>query len=290
MSISSIFASVNQINKEIAQLEKNLADETKKEADKIKKINDIQKSITRNTSESLLQSKYRQIQSHQNDIVKIAEKKAELSKKVSQKRLKLGELNKKLQKAQEEENKKQQQEQDKIQKSYENRINQLTNQLKESITVNINNFDPNILEPDLAEVQYDVFISHAYEDKEDFVRELAETLRNDYGVNVWYDDFSIKWGDDLRIAIDKGLKASRFGIVILSKNFISKGWTNYELNGLFQKEMTFGKTILPIWHNITKDEVQKYSFSLAGKKALSTSMFTVKEIAEEMKRLLVSVE
>ena len=105
----------------------------------------------------------------------------------------------------------------------------------------------------------------------------------EYNIKVWYDEFSIKWGDSLRKSIDKGLKSSKFGIVVISKSFIKKGWTNYELDGLFQKEMTYGKTILPIWHDITKDEVQDFSPSLAGRKALNTSMYTIKEIAEELK-------
>ena len=108
----------------------------------------------------------------------------------------------------------------------------------------------------------------------------------DYNIKVWYDELSIKWGDSLRKSIDKGLKSSKFGIVVISKSFIKKGWTNYELDGLFQKEMTYGKTILPIWHDITKDEVQNFSPSLAGRKALNTSMYTIKEIAEELKDIL----
>lgn len=42
-----------------------------------------------------------------------------------------------------------------------------------------------------------MFISHASEDKEDFVRPLAETLQQ-LGVNVWYDEFTLKVGDSLR--------------------------------------------------------------------------------------------
>ena len=51
---------------------------------------------------------------------------------------------------------------------------------------------------------FDVFICHASEDK-DFVDQLTSTLKND-GVAVWYDSFQIGWGDDLRPAIDNGLK------------------------------------------------------------------------------------
>jgi hypothetical protein len=50
--------------------------------------------------------------------------------------------------------------------------------------------------------------------------------------------------------------------------------------------MTHGKTILPVWHNITKDEVQAFSPTLAGRKAMSTTMFTLGEIVNELKKLL----
>ena len=73
---------------------------------------------------------------------------------------------------------------------------------------------------------YDVFISHASEDKDDnqddIVRSLATALINQ-GLRVWYDEFSLKIGDSLRQKIDKGLASSLF-------SFISKGWANYELD------------------------------------------------------------
>lgn len=54
--------------------------------------------------------------------------------------------------------------------------------------------------------------------------------------------------------------------------------------------MTNGKVILPIWHDITKDEVQAFSPTLAGRKAMSTAMFTKREIAEELEKLLASIK
>ena len=134
-------------------------------------------------------------------------------------------------------------------------------------------------------VQYDVFISHATEDKESFVNALVDELRK-RNVKVWVDTLRVKWGDTLRKAIDEGLKKSRFGIVVISKYFIAKGWTQYELDGLFEREMTRGKAILPIWHNITKAEVRDFSPSLAGRKALITSDMTPADIANELVSLL----
>jgi len=127
---------------------------------------------------------------------------------------------------------------------------------------------------------YDVFICHASEDKESFVRPLAEALK-EKNVEVWYDEFSLKLGDSIRQSLDRGLLQSRFGVVVLSKNFFNKAWPKYELDGLAEREMTGrDKVILPIWHDITHADIMKYSPSLAGRKAVSSSQGIDKVISE----------
>jgi hypothetical protein len=128
---------------------------------------------------------------------------------------------------------------------------------------------------------YDAFISHATEDKQDVARPLAEELIR-LGNRIWYDEFELKVGDSLRRSIDRGLAASKFGIVILSPAFFAKNWPQYELDGLVAKEMTGGKIILPIWHKVSKNEVIGYSPSLADKVALHTAMHTIQELAEKL--------
>ncbi|QOR74057.1 DUF1883 domain-containing protein [Cruoricaptor ignavus] len=132
---------------------------------------------------------------------------------------------------------------------------------------------------------HDVFISHASEDKDDVVRPLAIALK-EKGLSVWYDEFELKIGDSLRRKIDKGLATSKFGIVVLSRNFIKKGWTNYELDGIMTRVVDGGQVLLPIWHDITKKEVVDYSPSLADKLARNTANYTVEEIAEEIAELI----
>lgn len=134
---------------------------------------------------------------------------------------------------------------------------------------------------------HDVFISHASEDKDDFVRSLANSLIS-HGLNVWYDEMTLKIGDSLRQKIDKGLANSRVGLVVLSPAFISKGWTNYELDGIITRAISGEQILLPIWHNITKQEVIDFSPSLADKVARSTATHTIDEIAHEIAELLHS--
>ena len=102
------------------------------------------------------------------------------------------------------------------------------------------------------EIGYDAFISHASEDKDDFVRPLAGILK-EYGFRIWYDEFELEIGDSLRESIDKGLVTSRYGIVVLSPKFLDKNWTKYELNSLVAREIEGKKVILPIWHNVTSE-------------------------------------
>ena len=139
------------------------------------------------------------------------------------------------------------------------------------------------------EKEYDVFISHASEDKEEVVRPLANALK-DRKLNVWYDEFELKIGDSVRQKIDKGVAKSKFGIIILSKNFIKKGWTNYELDGLITRSISNQQILLPIWHNITKQEVIDYSPSIADKVARSTSVNTIEEIADEIAEIIQGKE
>lgn len=112
--------------------------------------------------------------------------------------------------------------------------------------------------------RWDVFISHASEDKDDFVRPLAKALEQS-GLEVWFDETTLKVGDRLRESIDYGLSRSRFGVVVLSKHFFSKNWPKEELEGLSTKEISGVKVILPVWHNITRDEVVERSPTLAGR-------------------------
>ena len=135
-------------------------------------------------------------------------------------------------------------------------------------------------------VVYDVFISHASEDKNTVVRPLANVLKA-AGLRVWYDEFELNIGDSLRQKIDRGLASSRFGAVVLSKAFFEKGWANYELDGIVTRAVNGEQILLPIWHNVTKAEVIEYSPSLADKVARSTATHTVEDIGSEIAELIL---
>jgi TIR domain len=128
---------------------------------------------------------------------------------------------------------------------------------------------------------WDVFVSHASEDKDTFVTPLARVLAH-FSVKVWYDEFTLELGDSLSRSIDRGLAESAFGLVVLSPPFLSKRWPEYELRGLVAREMSAGKTILPIWHGVTRDNILKFSPPLADKLALVTEGKVLLEIVQQV--------
>ena len=118
--------------------------------------------------------------------------------------------------------------------------------------------------------KYDLFISHASEDKDAIVRPLATILER-LSVRVWYDEFSLQLGDSLTASIDKGLQESRYGLVVLSKAFLSKKWPEYEYRSLMTREIDGERVILPLWYDVTKDGIKNFSLYLADIKALPIS-------------------
>ena len=281
MSSEQYQRTVNSLDKEIADLEKKKAAKDKEVANLQGKINALKKSITSHTSQSTLNSKMRQIASCESDQAKKSNDSAELGKKIAEKRKKRADAYLKLQKEQQKEQRKQDDINRKVQASYEAQIEELQQQLLQSPVT--------IANEALPDEEYDVFVSHAYEDKESFVDEFVEALRNQ-GLKLWYDTDKLKWGDSMREKIDKGLAKSRYGVVVLSPNYIAehKYWTKAELNGLFQVETVNGKTVLPIWHNLTKKQVVEYSPIIADRKAMTTALMTPQEIAEALKELFTS--
>ena len=127
--------------------------------------------------------------------------------------------------------------------------------------------------------EYDYFISHASEDKQQVAEPLAIALEN-LGAKIWLDKFELTIGDSLRESIDMGLQCARQGIAILSPAYFEKYWTKKELNSLFSKASLTGKVILPIRHGISAEEVSKRSLLLSDLFSLSTEDYTIDELAK----------
>lgn len=114
-----------------------------------------------------------------------------------------------------------------------------------------------------------LFISYASEDRADFAEPLAIKLRENY--DVWFAPYELTVGDSLFQKINEGLRSCDYGVVILSHSFFAKKWPPAELNGLFALEEPSRKIILPVWRNITAEEIKEYSPILADRVAANGS-------------------
>jgi hypothetical protein len=132
--------------------------------------------------------------------------------------------------------------------------------------------------------QWDVFLSHASEDRQEFVDPLAKAL-TESGLSVWYDKTALTVGDNLRRAIDTGLASCRFGVVILSHNFFAKQWPQQELDGLVARQVEGVKVVLPVWHRISAAEVRRYSPILAGLVAANSDL-GLERVVEQLREAM----
>ena len=131
-----------------------------------------------------------------------------------------------------------------------------------------------------APERYDVFISHASEDKEVVARPLYEELTR-RGMKVWFDEATLELGDSLGDMIDDGLAHSRYGVVILSPRFFEKHWPQEELDRLVKLENDGTSKILPILHQLEPDALRRYSPLLASRIAVRSSV-GVPALAEQI--------
>jgi len=96
-------------------------------------------------------------------------------------------------------------------------------------------------------------------------------MLQDKGYKVWYDEYTLTLGDNLRRSIEQGLAQSRYAVVVLSPSFFAKKWTNLELDGLFALEKPGEKRILPVWHNVSATDVERFSSFMAMRLGVPTS-------------------
>ena len=134
----------------------------------------------------------------------------------------------------------------------------------------------------------DTFICHASEDKESIARPLKDALEQ-ARVYAWLDESEMHLGDSIRRKIDQGLTACRSATVILSRTFFEKYWTQYEMDGIIQRQIRGEIALFPIRHAITIDEIRQHSPSLADIVSLNSSDLTINQIATKIaERLLHS--
>jgi hypothetical protein len=266
-----------RLESELISINKKLDLEKSKEAKAIDKIAKTQKKISSAKSQATLKSASREYESAVKELNRSKAEQAKYSKQLASKSTSLTSKQKDLLKAQAKEREQHQKEMKGLQQeALKIQQEQIQGLLENEQTDNFLN------------KEFDVFISHASDDKEAFVELLARALE-DAGIKIWYDTDQISWGKSIRQSIDQGLKNSRFCIVILSPYFLNKYWTTYELNGIFQKDSINKESILlPIWHNITRDEIQKWNLSIADTSAMNSATHTIDDIVKALLQLVES--
>ncbi|MFE4525330.1 TIR domain-containing protein [Cytobacillus firmus] len=273
-SITLLESKIKRLRNDISRLEGKRANAVKDESNAIKKINSANATIKRTKSTSTVSTKQKEIERENKKVQKAKEDQAKVMTEIAKRNIELNKALTNLSKT----------EQEAINKLYtkqEEKMNALYFQQNQEFE----NLNASHKEVDEAK-EYDVFISHSADDKDSYVSTLADHLKS-AGITIWYDTDSIGWGQSIRREIDKGLAYSKYGIVVVSPSFIEKYWTNYELDGILSKESATGKQmILPIWHNVTADQVKKYSYPLAGKLALNSAVNTIDDIVEGVKKLV----
>ena len=290
MSVSTARSTVARLQKEIADLRVKDAAEAKKEASLTEKIVKSSNAARSSKSASTIASKLTEASRASSDIASVQKKRADLSKSLAAKMAELTRAQTARDKAEEADRKKIAADQKKADNARAQQLKRLEDHLAAqrraalALPVAVVELTADASSAALLP-EYDVFISHASEDKDGFVRPFAEKLVA-AGVRPFYDEMSLVWGDSLRRRIDEGLARSRFGVVVLSKPFFAKDWPQRELDGLVQLEIAGQSRILPIWHEISKDEVARFSPTLADKLALSTALLTVDEIVARLATVL----
>ncbi|WP_273484109.1 toll/interleukin-1 receptor domain-containing protein [Desulforamulus ruminis] len=92
-----------------------------------------------------------------------------------------------------------------------------------------------------------IFLSHASIDKP-FVEKLAKDLKR-IGVNVWFDNWSIKIGESITWQVEEGIRENEYLGIVLSPEALQSEWVKSEIGAGWIKQMQTKKIIvLPIYY------------------------------------------
>lgn len=137
--------------------------------------------------------------------------------------------------------------------------------------------------------RYNIFISHAIEDRHEVTDALCAQLE-EAGIRVWYSGRHIGLGRHLNNEImEEAIPNSHYCVAIVSQNFLESEWTRKELDAFRKRDG--GETILPVLHNLSAEEVSEKIPKLMDHFAVSTSKGldkVVLAIAKEVKTSTVN--
>lgn len=123
----------------------------------------------------------------------------------------------------------------------------------------------------------DLFLCHAWDDRQGSAAELHGQLTAN-GASVWFSEEDIPLGSLMTREIDKGLKNSRIGIVLVTPAML-KSINNA---GIAEKELAVllnSRRVVPVTHGVTFDELYDVSPMLASHAGLSTKESSLEDVA-----------
>ncbi|MFZ4603672.1 MAG: reverse transcriptase domain-containing protein [Caulobacterales bacterium] len=92
---------------------------------------------------------------------------------------------------------------------------------------------------------FDVFISHASEDKDAIARPIFEACQK-LGLKAFLDEAHIGWGASFTEKINVALGSARTVLVIVSSASVAKDWPVREVNAALALEVAGEKTVVPL--------------------------------------------
>jgi len=116
---------------------------------------------------------------------------------------------------------------------------------------------------------WDVFISHASEDKDSIARPLALALQT-HGLTTWLDAEEMFGHEPLDQRIEDGLRSSKIIVLILSSSFLSKEWTTREMMLALELETPQKCVVVPLMHNLDDDDIDQIPPKLRNRPGVST--------------------
>ncbi|MFD4196708.1 toll/interleukin-1 receptor domain-containing protein [Amycolatopsis thermoflava] len=126
----------------------------------------------------------------------------------------------------------------------------------------------------------DLFLCHAWDDREGSAKELYGHLKSN-GASVWFSEEDLPLGSLMIREIDKGLRNSRVGIVLVTPALLR----SIESQGVAEKELAAllsTRRVIPVLHGVSFDELNNVSPLLASHAGLSTKESTLDSVAAKI--------
>lgn len=130
----------------------------------------------------------------------------------------------------------------------------------------------------------DVFLCHAWGDRQKAAKELRDLLVA-AGVKVWFSENDLPLGVPMMRAIDKGLAASRIGLVLVTPALLER-LPNESVADKELSTLLAGNLLVPIIHNTTYEALRNVSPMLASRSGLSTAEDSMAVVATKVAELV----